>query len=130
MTLFDFKTTMPETNLDLPLRFSTAAIAEIYRLCRQWGYASVQVRLGIASGGCQGQRYTLDFRPMNFNATDRLYTWENLPVAIAPEAIPFLQGCTLDYAEDLMGGNFRFHQSPARSLCACGLSFEDVNPTH
>jgi iron-sulfur cluster assembly protein len=113
---------MPETNPDLSLQFSTAAIVEINRLCRQWGYPSIQVRVGVAAGGCQGQRYTLGFRPEDVAPDDRLSAWENVQVAIEPRAVPFLQGCTLDYAEDLMGGNFRFHHPPV-ALCACGLSF-------
>ena len=127
MTLFDSKTTMPETNPNLSLQFSTAAIVEINRLCRQWGYPSTQIRVGVAAGGCQGQRYTLGFRPEDPAPDDRSFAWENLQVAIEPRALPFLQGCTLDYAEDLMGGNFRFHNPPV-ALCACGLSFRELNP--
>ena len=128
MTLFASKTTMPATNLELPLQFSPAAIAEINRLCRQRG-DTVQIRLGIAPGGCQGQRYTLGFRVDEILPTDQVYAGENLRVAIAPEAIPALQGCTLDYAEDLMGGNFRFHQPPVSPLCSCGLSFPSLEPS-
>ncbi|MGA1131285.1 MAG: HesB/IscA family protein [Prochlorotrichaceae cyanobacterium] len=123
---------MPETSPDLPLQFSPAAIAEIRRFCRQRGYTTAQIRLNIAPGGCQGYHYTLDFAPGVIQTSDWSYSGtpsaNDLQIAIAPEAVSALQGATLDYAEDLMGGSFRFQNPPVQGLCACGLSFVPSSP--
>lgn len=132
---------MPEPNPDLPLQVSPAAIVEIGRFCRQRGYSTAQIRLNIAPGGCQGTHYTLQFAPEDIQGDDRAYTYPvvepgshmpgspmpschiDITIAIAPAALAALWGATLDYAEDLMGGNFRLQNPPVQGLCACGLSF-------
>lgn len=127
---------MPEPNPDLPLQVSPAAIVEIQRFCRQRGYATAQIRLNIAPGGCQGYHYTLQFAPEDFQDNDRSYVYPGrveegveegpvgtVQIAITPAAMVALWGATLDYAEDLMGGNFRLQNPPVQGLCACGLSF-------
>ncbi|WP_143438253.1 iron-sulfur cluster assembly accessory protein, partial [Hydrocoleum sp. CS-953] len=35
----------------------------------------------------------------------------------------YLNGLTLDYSEDLMGGGFRFNNPNAKVVCGCGNSF-------
>ena len=127
---------MPEPNPDFPLQVSPAAIVEIQRFCRQRGYTTSQIRLNIAPGGCQGYHYTLQFAPEDFQDNDRSYPYPGdvqgygqegaagtVQIAIHPAAMTALWGATLDYAEDLMGGNFRLQNPPVQGLCACGLSF-------
>lgn len=46
-----------------------------------------------------------------------------LQVAIDADSVPQLDGLTLDYTEDLMGGGFRFHNPNATQICGCGNSF-------
>jgi iron-sulfur cluster assembly accessory protein len=122
---------MPEPNPDLPLQVSPAAIDEIRRFCRQRGYATAQIRINIAPGGCQGYHYTLQFAPEEIQETDRAYPGQggesSLRMAIDPSALGALWGATLDYAEDLMGGSFRLQNPPVQGLCACGLSFMAPN---
>jgi len=63
---------------------------------------------------------------MKFDACrpgDRLYEVNGLEVVIDADSLPFLEGLTLDYSEDLMGGGFRFHNPNAAQTCGCGNSF-------
>ena len=118
---------MPVAKPDLPLQLSATAIAEIRRLCQQWGYDTTQIRVGLSTGGCQQHLYTLGFQVSDILDEDWVYLYESdLQLAIAPDAWSALEGGTLDYAEDLMGGNFRFQHAPVTGLCSCGLSFEQV----
>jgi iron-sulfur cluster assembly protein len=117
---------MPELNPDVPVQFSPAAITEIRRFCQHQGSPSAQIRLSIAPGGCQGYHYAFNFQPGAQGQGDRAYIWEQVEVAIDPAALPALWGATLDYAEDLMGGNFRLLHPPVTELCACGLSFRNT----
>lgn len=84
-------------------------------------------RLGVQPGGCSGLVYTLTPSATPLPA-DQLWDWEDLRIAIAPEFLPQLDGMTLDFAQDLMGGGFRFHNPNATETCGCGASFSVVAP--
>jgi iron-sulfur cluster assembly protein len=44
-------------------------------------------------------------------------------VIIDPMSIEYLQGATIDYVEDLMGGGFKIENPNAVASCGCGHSF-------
>lgn len=79
-------------------------------------------RLGVQPTGCCGLSYTMAFDE-TLNPDDRVYESEGVKVAIAPQELKYLNGLTLDYSEDLMGGAFRFNNPNASQNCSCGNSF-------
>lgn len=44
-------------------------------------------------------------------------------VVVDSQQFNYLNGLTLDYSEDLMGGGFRFKNPNAKIGCGCGNSF-------
>lgn len=112
---------MPVPNPDAPLKLSETAVAEIHRFCGQRG-DTARVVVTVQPGGCLGHRYSLDF-DQKPSPHYQCWPWDGVELWVDPAAIRFLNGSTLDYAEDLMGGSFRFHNPPQASLCPCGLSF-------
>jgi iron-sulfur cluster assembly protein len=66
--------------------------------------------------------YAFEFREI-VDMVD-VVTWENegIKIAIAPEAQSYLENLKIDYAEDLMGGGFRFENPQATSTCSCSQS--------
>lgn len=54
---------------------------------------------------------------------DRLITIDAIEIVVDAASQPYVQGITLDYSEDLMGGGFRFHNPRAARTCSCGFSF-------
>jgi iron-sulfur cluster assembly protein len=103
------------------IQLSPAAIAEIKRIqSKQPGRA---FRLGIETGGCAEFYYT-----MALDETGETIDCDGIPVAIAPQHQPYLEGLILDYTEDLMGGGFRFHNPNALTHCECGNSFTAPSP--
>ncbi|MBE9102243.1 HesB/IscA family protein [Vacuolonema iberomarrocanum] len=102
---------------------SPEAAQEVQRLINTGSNPKNRVfRLGVQSGGCSGLVYTLtpsaDLLP-----TDLVWDWDDLKIAIAPDFLPQIDGMTLDFAQDLMGGGFRFHNPNAVETCGCGASF-------
>lgn len=101
------------------IQLSQAAIAEFKRT--QSRHPGASFRLGVAEGGCVEFYYTMAWDEAA--PDDQIINCQGIQVAIAPQHQPYLDGLTLDYTEDLMGGGFRFHNPNAVSCCECGNSF-------
>jgi len=109
------------------INLSIAAASEIKRLMAKQKKPNVMFRLGVQPGGCAGMYYTLEV-DQAINPFDQVYDCNGIPVVIEEQSIKYINGLTLDYTEDLMGGGFRFHNPHATSSCGCGNSFSiDTN---
>ncbi|WP_028954030.1 HesB/IscA family protein [Synechocystis sp. PCC 7509] len=103
------------------ITISPAAIQEIRRLKAKFANPEALFRLQVEPGGCSGLIYKLNFDPPT--QSDRLYESNGINIVIDPSSVEHLNGLTLDYSEDLMGGAFRFHNPNALTFCGCGNSF-------
>lgn len=104
------------------IQFSQTAIKELKRLRAKQLPAQPVVRLALQTGGCADWIYVIQF-DSHTQADDVLLEYGDIKVIVAPEILPKLTGTTIDYAEDLMGGNFRFTNPNASQTCGCGISF-------
>jgi iron-sulfur cluster assembly accessory protein len=103
------------------IHLSSAAIQEIERLkAKQPTY--ILFRLRVKSGGCADLFYDLAF-DATVQPQDQVLEFHDIPVIIDPESLNYINGLSIDYSEDLMGGGFRFHNPQATSICSCGNSF-------
>ena len=104
------------------IQITPAALSEIKRMQHSRGQPSSYFRLDVIEGGCAGYcyRFTLCDRP-----TERDHQWkiQELCVLVDKASLIYLENLRLDYAEDLMGGGFRFHDPTLTTNCSCGLSF-------
>ena len=101
---------------------SKTAANEIKRLQKSRGESNCYFRLGVKSGGCSGFFYTVDLVETSLSG-DRITESEGIEILVDQTSLPYLQNLKLDYAEDLMGGGFRFSNPNATNPCSCGLSF-------
>ena len=104
------------------INLSQAAIGEIRRLQLRRNQQEARLRLGVQAGGCAKFCYTIDFDD-EINPGDRIYNCEGIYVIVDTPSLNYINGLTLDYSEDLMGGGFRFHNPNALESCGCGNSF-------
>jgi iron-sulfur cluster assembly protein len=110
------------------ISLSPTAIAEVQRLKGRHLCASTgALRISIQSKGCAGLSYHLDFAE-SAHADDQCFEYGNsergkVQVLVNVQNLPYLNGLTLDYSEDLMGGSFRFDNPNAKQTCSCGHSF-------
>jgi iron-sulfur cluster assembly protein len=104
------------------IQFSPSAIGEIKRLQTRQQQTAGFLRLAVDTGGCSGLIYKLEFTP-TAQASDQQFQQQDLQVLVDPQSLTYLQGLTLDYSEDLMGGGFRFYNPQAQQICGCGQSF-------
>jgi len=106
----------------LAIDLSRSAVDEVLRLRAKQQLPSARFRLAVESGGCNGLFYVMKFDEV-VGPEDRTYDFEDLQMIVDRQSLSYIDGLTLDYSEDLMGGGFRFHNPNALQSCGCGHSF-------
>ena len=112
--------------MDFTLEITQAAAREIERIKLAREQPDSQLRLEVDRGGCSGLFYCLRLESISSqHQKSREYTFKSneIVVVVDADSFQYLDGLKLDYAEDLMGGGFRFQNPQARNICGCGISF-------
>ncbi len=106
------------------IQVTPTALQELKRLRSKYegNEAEAVLRLGVKPSGCSGMSYTMNFEQVA-NPDDKTFDFEDLHVAVDPLSMTMLDGITVDFSEDLLGGGFRFKNPNALSTCGCGTSF-------
>jgi iron-sulfur cluster assembly protein len=78
--------------------------------------------VGVKGGGCSGLSYSMQFEEKP-KEHDKVFEIEGLQVFCDPKSYLYLNGLTLDYTTDLIGGGFKFVNPNATRTCSCGSSF-------
>jgi len=81
------------------------------------------LRLGVQGGGCTGLSYGMGFDSRK-KEDDTSFETNGLQVIIDGESAPLLQGVTIDYKQNMMGGGFTLDNPNAVATCGCGQSFK------
>ncbi len=105
------------------IQLSPAAAREVLRLKLKQNNPQVFFRLGVKPGGCCGWHYTMRFDE-KIEPNDQVYLCGEIQVVIDTPSLSQVDGLTLDYSQDLMGGGFRFNNPNASQTCGCSHSFE------
>lgn len=112
--------------MDFAIEISQAAAREINRIKLARNQPDSRLRLKVDRGGCSGLFYGLE---LESRASERQKEGEHyfqsneIAIVIDSHSYSYLNGIKLDYAEDLMGGGFRFQNPQAHNVCGCGISF-------
>ncbi|MBD2104986.1 iron-sulfur cluster assembly accessory protein [Leptolyngbya sp. FACHB-261] len=114
------------------INLTPAAAREVKRLKARFEDPATGLRLGVQNSGCSGMSYTMNF-DSEARPDDVVYDCEGIRVVVDAASLSHINGLTLDYSEDLMGGGFRFHNPQATHSCGCGSSFstaQEAQPQH
>lgn len=105
------------------IHLSPLAVQEICRLVTTGSQPdNLTFRVGIQPGGCADLCYILQ-PSTHITSADQIWERDGVKIVVDAASLSSLDGTTLDYAEDLMGGGFRFHNPNAIATCGCGASF-------
>ncbi|WP_320415746.1 HesB/IscA family protein [Oxynema aestuarii] len=107
----------------LMIHLSKTALKEVSRLKAKQNNPDAVFRVGIGAGSCASFGYTLQF-DSSVGAEDTVFESNGLRVVVDRASLNYLDGLTIDYSEDLMGGAFRFHNPNATATCGCSNAFE------
>lgn len=98
-----------------------AATQEIQRLLQQFpGHQGFRIHLQPSD--CAEWIYDLG-PAQKLAPDDATFSVGDLQIVVAQSVLPFIDGLAIDYAEDLMGGGFRFVNPQAQQTCGCGNAF-------
>lgn len=105
------------------IELSSSAIQEIKRVQTSRQQLDSYLRLQVQQGGCEGLYYIFDLWNSDPRKNDLIYDHQGIRLIIDEISAVYLKNLRIDYAEDLMGGGFRFQNPQAEKVCRCGLSF-------
>lgn len=104
------------------INVTPSAAQEMRRLLAKQGKENWGVRVGVKGGGCSGLSYSMDFAAEP-GEHDRVFETDGVKLYCDPKSYLFLNGLTLDYSDQLIGGGFQFNNPNATRTCSCGSSF-------
>ncbi len=82
------------------------------------------LRLAVERGGCAGLQYAMSLGGPRDG--DEVTERDGAVVAVDRGSVAHLEGCTIDYSDELTGAGFRIINPQASRSCGCGTSFEPV----
>ena len=80
------------------------------------------VRVGVASGGCAGMSYVMEYAKKT-NPNDEIIEDKGVKVLIDPSAVIYLLGTEMDYKQEELSSTFVFKNPNETERCGCGESF-------
>lgn len=81
------------------------------------------LRLWVTEGGCKGKSWQAALDHDRSPSDTLLWEDEGLAVLGDADSLPWLEGLSIDFSDDLAQGGFRFSSPKAASSCGCGSSF-------
>ncbi|ORX77558.1 hypothetical protein BCR32DRAFT_223307 [Anaeromyces robustus] len=82
------------------------------------------LRIVVEAGGCHGFQYLLDLTENIDPDDDIIFEKNGAKVVVDTMSLPYIDGATLNYKDDLMGSSFQIVDNPnATEGCGCGNSF-------
>ena len=96
---------------------------ELKRLCLKQKEPIIGVRVGVASGGCAGMSYVMEYAK-KANPNDEIIEDKGVKVLIDPKAIIYLLGTEMDYKKEELSSTFVFKNPNETERCGCGESFK------
>ena len=86
------------------------------------------LRLWVSKGGCAGMEYQMKLTEPE--PDDTIIESNGVKDSVDSDSIPYLDGSTLDYSDDLNDSGFKLLNPNASRSCGCGTSFEPTKNTN
>ena len=105
------------------ITLSDRAAERVKEIMAQAKESIVGVRVGVASGGCAGMSYIMEYAKKT-NPNDEIIEDKGVKVLIDPKAIMYLLGTEMDYKKEELMSTFIFKNPNETERCGCGESFK------
>lgn len=100
------------------------AATELKDLIKSQDKSSSALRVWVAGGGCSGLSYGMALDDGQPEAEDNVFEQDGLKVYVDPLSLNYMDGASVDYVDDVLGGGFKIDNPNAVSSCGCGSSFK------
>ena len=105
------------------ITLSDRAATRVKEIIAQAKEPIVGVRVGVASGGCAGMSYVMEYTK-EANPNDEIIEDKGVKVFIDPSAVMYLLGTEMDYKKEEFSSSFVFKNPNETERCGCGESFK------
>lgn len=100
------------------------AAAELKDLIQSQGKDHAALRVWVAGGGCSGLQYGMALDDNEPEAGDQVFEQAGVKIFIDELSLGYMEGASVDYVDDTLGGGFKIENPNATSSCGCGSSFK------
>ena len=104
------------------IQLSDSAKIEVQKLTAEQKRPDAFLRIGVKGGGCSGMTYDVKLDEKE-ESLDRVFDLNGIKVVCDSKSFIYLDGMTIDFSNELVGGGFRFVNPNASGTCGCGTSF-------
>ena len=105
------------------IALTPTATQEVKRLFEKEQKPNQALRIGVKGGGCSGMSYVLALDEATPKQYDTVFEQDGIKILIDAKSHLYLDGTTVDFKNNLMGGGFEFSNPLAKKSCGCGHSF-------
>ncbi|HEX9709695.1 MAG TPA: iron-sulfur cluster assembly accessory protein [Candidatus Thermoplasmatota archaeon] len=106
----------------MELNLTEVAATELHKAMKEMNKEGEGLKILVQPGGCAGFQYGLVFQK-GPEEGDEVLERNGVRIFVRAEMAPLLDGMTIDYVNNLMGGGFKIDNPNATSTCGCGQSF-------
>lgn len=100
------------------------AATELKDLMTSQNKANAALRVWVAGGGCSGLSYGMALDENEPEADDQVFETDGVKLFVDTLSLGYMEGSSVDYVEDVLGGGFKIENPNATSSCGCGSSFK------
>jgi len=108
----------------MAITLTTRAACELKELMIDQQKDSAALRVWVAGGGCSGLQYGMALDDGSPADDDQLFEQDGIRILVDGLSLQYMEGATVDYIDDVMGGGFKIDNPNAVSSCGCGSSFK------
>ncbi|MEQ6377141.1 iron-sulfur cluster assembly accessory protein [Bacillaceae bacterium S4-13-58] len=104
------------------ITISENASLQVKEMLKEEEGDQLHLRFGVQGGGCSGLSYKLGF-DANVEEDDVTFDSNGISIVVKKEDVPIIEGTTIDFKQNMMGGGFTIDNPNAIASCGCGSSF-------
>jgi iron-sulfur cluster assembly protein len=103
------------------------AATELKDLIQSQGQENAALRVWVQGGGCSGLSYGMALDSEAPDETDQVFEHDGVKIYVDTMSLNYMDGSSVDYVDDVLGGGFKIENPNAVSGCGCGSSFKTAD---
>lgn len=100
------------------------AASELKDLMTSQNKTDAALRVWVAGGGCSGLSYGMALDENAPEPDDKVFEHDGVKLFVDTLSLGYMEGSSVDYVDDVLGGGFKIENPNATSSCGCGSSFK------